>query len=206
MVVLVGGEDEQGIALVDAIVGKPVEECAKGLVVRFELVFVRLLTRAERPAVTPAGVVAVGIGDVRVGDRDTMFLHRGDIGQRLGGRDAAKARETGRPAIGIDHRLMVEVGHVALRVEEVGTERRDHGRHVLVTEEPVEANVSAWLASQVVCDRSAEGITVGAEGGALGAVDRDANEVSGGLVLRRRGPRFDRLSRTGTEDRRHIRG
>src|SRR5262249_59925976 len=73
------------------------------------------------------GLVAVNVGDVAAGDGDAGFLHVGEVGERLGGVDAAEAGEA---------RLVVEeraVDLVAVEVHQVAVavgDREPVVRHV----------------------------------------------------------------------------
>ena len=79
MVALVDREQEEGVRLVDAVGGEPVEELLERLVVLAELRDIAGLTRRVCEVDVAGGpVLVVRVRDVRVGDGDSCLLHLGD--------------------------------------------------------------------------------------------------------------------------------
>ena len=133
VVALVDGDDEERVALVDAVVRETGEELLERGVVGVQLVDVALLTRAVGEVRVPGGAVAVMcVGDVRIGDRDARLLHLRDPRQRVGRLHSVEAREADVAARVLDG-VAVEIRHRAARL--------DHGVDVLRAEETVVAGV-----------------------------------------------------------------
>src|SRR5260221_718825 len=81
VVAFVGSEDEQRVALIDAVVGQPGEELAKGAVVSLESCDIASLARAVGGT---TGISIMGIGDEGLGSGQAMLLNGGYIGKRDG--------------------------------------------------------------------------------------------------------------------------
>jgi len=79
VIALVGGEDEERIALVNAVLGEAGEELAESSIIRFERCDVASLAGAIRRG---DGVVIMRVGDVGIGNRHAVFLHGRDIRER----------------------------------------------------------------------------------------------------------------------------
>src|SRR5262249_51054214 len=94
MIVLVGGDDEQGIALVDSCRGEPVEKLRKGIVILLQSGDVRGLARTVRAA---TGVVVVRVRDVGERYRDAEFLHLRNIAERRRRAHTVESRKAGLP-------------------------------------------------------------------------------------------------------------
>ena len=120
-----------------------VKNVCERVVVRLERGHVACLAGTVR---RPARMLVVRIGDVGIGDRDAVFLHVGDIGERDRRRHAVKAGEARRVGDRVDDRLAAQVvqdqaarpGPADLRV------------HVLRAVERIEAVVAAGLIRQQV--------------------------------------------------------
>jgi len=80
VITLIGGDHEKRVLWRDSVVLQAREKCAKGAVVRLQLVHVSGLSRAKR-AVT--GVVVMRGRNVRVGHRNAMLLHGRDVAEGL---------------------------------------------------------------------------------------------------------------------------
>src|SRR5581483_6252995 len=72
VIALVRREDEQGVALIDAVVRQARKELPKSRVVSRERGDVACLSGAISGAI---GMGVMGIGDVGIGDGNAMFLH-----------------------------------------------------------------------------------------------------------------------------------
>ena len=85
MIALLDGEDEERVALVDPVVGEPLEERLERGVVALQVRLVarvaralgRAAVRAPRLRVSTGDLFLVGVGDVAVRDRDSDLLHVG---------------------------------------------------------------------------------------------------------------------------------
>ena len=145
VITFVNGKYEQCIALVDSVGGEPVEELLEGLIIGLQLLGVAVFSRAIGEVDVAGGSVRVmRVGDVGIGDRDTGFLHLGNVSQRNRGLHAIETGETG-VSVGVLNHIAVEVGH--------GTAGLDDGIDVCGTEQAVEAVVAARLVIQYVCPR-----------------------------------------------------
>ena len=170
MIVLVGSEDEQRVALVDAVGGQPVEERAERVVVALQRGNVTGLAGAVSAA---AGVVVMDVRDVRVGDGHAGLERLRDEAERVGGRHAVEAREAAARRRGTLDRLAVDV-------IDAGIAAGDRRVDVLRAEERLVAAVAIRLVGQQV------GLGVGVIGAhaglCLGAVDGNADEVGRALA------------------------
>ena len=138
VVALVRGENEQGVALVDAVVGEAREELAERGVIRLQGGDVSSLAGAVGRA---GRVVVMRIRDVGVGDGDAVLLHGCNVGKRNLRRHSIEAGEADA-MLGILDYVSVEIGH--------RTAGADLRCHVLVSEQTRVARVPARLVRQVV--------------------------------------------------------
>ena len=127
VVALVDGDQEHGVALVDAVVGEPVEERGERGVVLAQLRLHAGLAGAERIAVIDVVLVVVHVGQVRVGDRDAGLLRRGGVAERVVGLHPVEARE----ARGCRSASRICVVGVRPGVNVLGRRRRRRRRRLL---------------------------------------------------------------------------
>src|SRR5215469_8589654 len=138
MIALIRGEDEDRIALIDAIVRQPREEFAESLVVSGQLSDVACFARAERHTVH---VVIMSIGDVYESDRDARLLHFGNHTKRLTGR-RIKPRKADQARVRVHNDIAVQVREAA---------RESNSKSdVLGTEQSIEPAVAARFVGQQV--------------------------------------------------------
>src|SRR6516164_2230203 len=124
-----------------------------------KLLHVALFTRSKRPEREAVAVVC--IRDIGVRDGHAVFLHRGCIGERLGGGNATETGESG-------NRISKEVVQAA---------RSNYRYNVLVAEQRLVTRISAGFIRQNI-RTSVRGIT---ERASRRAVNRDSHEVFRGL-------------------------
>ncbi len=196
MVALIDGEDEQRVRLVDSVRGQTDEEFLERRVVVAELLCVSGLTGTIcEMDVAGCSMRVVRVGDVRVGDGDSGFLHLGDPGKRNSGLHPVEAWKADMPVLILD-RVAVKVSH--------RTAQLNHRIDVLGAEESLETVVAARLVGQEV---GPPVVGSAADRGALCAVDADADEVRERLGCRHTRPVggcLDSLGRTRTEDCRDV--
>src|SRR6202022_247140 len=172
VVAFISGDREQRVVLRDAIGGQPLEELLEGIVIGRELCLVVRLAWTRRAG---KRVIVVRVGDVGVRHRNAGFLHLRDIAQRVGGQ---RTVETG------EARLPERVGdRLSVHVIDRGASVVDRGVDVLGAEETLVADVAIWFVGKFV-GPGIGGIrrVGGADAAAIGAVNRDPDEV--GLRLR----------------------
>ena len=141
VIVLIGSNDEQGVAGIDAIAREAGKEGVECGVVRLEYIDVRGLPGPVGSGSRRRFVRVVRVADIAPGDRHAVLLHRGDVRQGDPWREPVKARESDM-TLGILDRLAVQVDQ--------RTAGRDVRRHFLVAEEPFEPVVPARFLRQAV--------------------------------------------------------
>ena len=211
VVVLVGRDDEERVALVDAVTPQPLEERCERVVVLVQRLHVVRLARPRGARVDAVRirrrrervlVVVVRVRDVTERDRNAGLLHLRDVAERHLRGHSVEAREA---------RLAERVvDGCARRVVDDGAAVVDCRVDVLGAEEPLEVGVAARLVRQVV----RLGVRAVVADAAVGpAVDRDSDEVGQRLRPRRGGEggdlrvaALDPLGRAFTEDLRHVAG
>ncbi len=165
VITLIGREDEQRVARVDAIVGQAREERVEGSIRGCQRRNVASLSWSISWSI---GMCVVGVGDIGVGDRHPVFLHSGYIGKRDGGRHAIKAGEADVRGIG----SILDDKSVQVRQWQA---RADLRGDVLVAVESLVPRIPTRLIGQQVRLPS---IGAGAQRVSIGTVDANADEVS----------------------------
>src|SRR5579859_5445070 len=140
MIALVRRKNEQGVALVDAVMRQAREELAKGIIIGFEL---RHITSLAWPKGAALHMVIMSIGNVRIRDRHSMLLHCRHISKRHRGLHAIKAGEANMGRLG---GILDDIAVQVLQWP-IGT---DYRRDVLMPEQGIVPCIATRLIGQTI--------------------------------------------------------